>query len=110
MGIGNGNGTATATATATGNGNGNGGATRQGQTRKTLASSNPKIGNLSFMNLQNSRRLYQNKLIRPGVGVEVGVRARNLELGSSLQKQKQKPKQSQTHSMSELGESTEKNI
>lgn len=39
----------------------------QGQTRKTLASSNPKIGNLSFMNLQNSRRLYQNKLIRPGV-------------------------------------------
>jgi len=50
-----------------GNGNGNGGETRQGQTRKTLASSNPKIGNLSFMNLQNSRRLYQNKLIRPGV-------------------------------------------
>lgn len=34
------------------------------QTRKTFASSNPKIGNLSFMNLQNSRRLYQNKLIR----------------------------------------------
>jgi len=52
-----------------GYGNGNGGETRQGQTRKTLASSNPKIGNLSFMNLQNSRRLYQNKLIRPGVGV-----------------------------------------
>lgn len=34
------------------------------RTRKTFASSNPKIGNLSFMNLQNSRRLYQNKLIR----------------------------------------------
>lgn len=36
----------------------------QWRTRKTFAGSNPKIGNLSFMNLQNSRRLYQNKLIR----------------------------------------------
>lgn len=46
----------------------------QGQARKTFASSNPKIGNLSFMNLQNSRRLYQNKLIRRQLELELELK------------------------------------